>query len=162
MENRCILGISANTRFIGLAIIKDSSLIDYAVKLNKEKWSETKGQKIITSLQTWYEHINIHNIILSKPYAHHQTKQMESLYKKIFQTLKKKNVEVRSYSVSEVLRGWKIKGKKKKTTLFEKIALQYPELHEIVEKDQLNTSVYYSKLFEAIAVATYYQVSLSR
>ena len=162
MENRCILGISANTRCIGLAIIKGSSLIDYAVKLNKEKWSETKGQKIITSLQTWYAHINIQNIILSRPYAHHQTKEMESLYKKIFQTFKKENVEVRSYTISQVLHGWKIEGKKKKKTLYEKIAMQYPEIHGIVEKDQLNTSVYYSKLFEAIAVATYYQVSNSR
>ena len=162
MENRCILGISANTRFIGLAIIKGSSLIDYAVKLNKEKWSETKGQKIITSLQTWYAHINIQNIILSRPYAHHQTKQMESLYEEIIQTYKKGNVEVGSYSISEVLHGWNIKGKKKKTTLYEKIALQYPELHGIVEKDQLNTSVYYSKLFEAIAVASYYQMRNSQ
>ena len=162
MENRCILGISVNTRFIGLAIIKGSSLIDYAVKLNKEKWSETKGQKIITSLQTWYEHINIQNIILSRPYAHHQTKQMESLYQAIVQAYKTKNVEVRSYSISEVLHGWKIKGKRKKTSLYEKIALQYPEINRIVEKDQLNTSVYYSKLFEAIAVATYYQEQVSR
>ena len=160
MENQCILGISVNTRLIGLAIIKGPSLIDYAVKLNKEKWSETKCQKIITSLQTWCRHISINKVILSRPYAHHQTKQMESLYQKIFKAFAEKDVGVRSYSIQEVLLGWNITNKKKKATLFEKVAQRYPEILAVVEKNRRNSSVYYTKLFEAIAVAAHFQSPL--
>src|SRR5438105_3189487 len=82
------LGISTNTRLLGLAIIYRDNLIDYKIHLHKSSWSPSKANKIITSLEPCVRRYSIRNVILSIPYEHHATKESKyliSIIKKYFE-----------------------------------------------------------------------------
>ena len=44
------LGISTNTRLLGLAIINRGVLLDYSIHLHKSPWSPSKANLIVTKL----------------------------------------------------------------------------------------------------------------
>jgi RNase H-fold protein (predicted Holliday junction resolvase) len=152
MVSGCILGISMSTRLTGLAIIQGTSLLDYGIKLHKEKWSDTKAQKIITSLQSRCTHFNIQNIVLSIPHEYYQTQSLVHLIEKINETFKEKNVSITMYSIRETFSYFKLFKKEKKKPFQQKITEVFPELEQYILPPSTNTSRYYDKLFEAVGV----------
>ena len=87
--NMAILGISTNTRLLGLAIIDQGKLEAYNVYLHKSAWSARKAKTIVESLEPCVRQYCITSVVLSIPYAHHQTKEFRvliSLIKTYFET----------------------------------------------------------------------------
>jgi hypothetical protein len=150
MEDNCTLAISSNTRLTGLAIMKGTSLLDYQVRLNKEKWSDTKAQKIIASLQSWFSYFNIQNIILSIPHEYYQTQEMVYLHQKIIDALRGRNVPVTAYPIREVFSFFKLTEKEKKKPFQKTLSKQFPELYQYHLRACSIKTRYYDKLFEAV------------
>jgi hypothetical protein len=150
MENRCTLAISSNTRLTGLAIMKGASLLDYQIKLYKEKWSDTKAQKIISSLQSWCSYFNIQNIILSIPHEYYQTQEMACLHQKIIDAFRGRNISVTAYPIREVFSFFKLSEKEKKKPFQKTLSEQFPELYKYHLRACSIRTRYYDKLFEAV------------
>jgi len=147
------LGISTNTRLVSIAIISQNELVEYFTHLHKAYWSPAKVNEIITSLEPCVRQYCIKKVILSIPYAYHQTKEHSRLTKELIRFFKKKKIAI--YTKSPETFRLLYKGEKKawKQEMRRKIAERFPELHICYRKELRNRNKYYYKLFEAVAAA---------
>lgn len=149
------LGISTNTRLIGLAIINpENSLVDYSIHLYKSSWSPSKANMIVTScLEPCVSQYCIKKVVLSIPHAHHQTKEFKLLVTRIREYFKAKKIPVYEKEASALHCLYPPEQKKTKKALMQALTLQYPQLTLCYHKELRNKNRYYIKVFEAVAVA---------
>ena len=151
------LGISTNTRLLGLAIINQGSLVDYSIHLNKAPWSASKANKIVTSLEPCVRQYCIKSVVLSIPHAYHQTKEFQEFILRIREYFEAKNIPVWA-ETPEALYTFCSPGQKKtKKALMNALCLQFPQLVHCYKKEVRNKNKYYYKIFEAVAVAVLHQ-----
>lgn len=154
MEPPTILGLSFNTRNLGLAVIKLDQIVDYRSRLHKEKWTLQKKEMILTSLVTCIKDYAIQKVALSIPYPRHQTAEFMELMNSIIATAQMRNIKVITY-VPKDLQLLVFNSKKKGLKIIMKqLVTLYPELVPYYEKEMGNKVKYYYKMFEAIGVAT--------
>lgn len=147
-----VLGISANSRVIGLSIIHNNELKDYSVRLYKESWSNSKVDRIVASLSPCIKNHNITHIALAIPYAHCSSQETETVISALKSAFRKQKIPVTLFR-QETLFSICQKRKAKKKALMEHLTKYYPELWYVQQKELRNTRRYYYKLFEAIAAA---------
>lgn len=151
------LGISTNTRLLGLAIIKQGALVDYSIHLHKSSWSPSKVTEIITSLEPCVRQYCIKRVCLSIPHEYHQTKEFKALIARIREYFEKQNIPVYAQK-SEAIYDLCPQGQKKtKKHLMQALSLRYPQLTFCQQKELRNKNKYYYKLFEAVAVAALHE-----
>jgi hypothetical protein len=150
------LGIKTSTRLLGLAIIKQNSLVDYSIHLHKQSWSAAKAKMIISSLEPCARKYSIKRVVLSIPYAHHQTEAFRQLIYAIREYFEAKKIPVYA-ETPEALDSFYPPGQKKtKKALMHAITLRYPQLTLCYRKELRNKNKYYIKVFEAVAMASLY------
>jgi hypothetical protein len=148
------LGISTNTRLLGLAIIKQGRLEDYRIHLHKSPWSPTKANHMITtSLEPCVRQYCIKRVFLSMPYEHHQTKAFKLLITSIREYFKSKSIPVFAETPEAFTSLYPAGQKKTKKFFLQALTLQYPQLSLCYYKEMRNKKRYYIKVFEAVAVA---------
>lgn len=152
MEHTVILGLSFNTRMLGLAVIKGNLLVDYHIKLRKEPWTPRKRELILTSLQPWCESYTITNVALSIPYEKQTSSQTKDLLESLKRYFVEQKIHLSTYPTKALYALCKeVKAKKE---IMRTLAGQYPELLFHYRKEMSNKNKYYVKLFEAVGVAT--------
>ncbi len=147
-----ILGISTNSRVVGIAILKDKVLLDFNVHYYKESWSGTKAYRIIGCLNQYHKRYLINNVAIAIPYEYYQNRETRALTKLIEKHYNKKKILVTPFS-PEALHCIHQETKAKKKAMMECLTGYYPELLLIHRKELRNKRRYYFKLFEAVAVA---------
>jgi len=148
-----VLGISANSRIIGTAILEKDILLDYGVRLLKHRWSFRKADKIIAHIATLIDDYGIMSIALTIPYAHYESKETQALIGRIRTFCRTKKIHVSSYH-PKTLHAFCPQAKAKKKGLMECLVTLYPELRASHSKELRNKRERYHKLFEAVAAAT--------
>lgn len=151
------LGISTNTRLLGLAIINQSGLVDYSIHLHKSSWSPSKANMIITSLEPCVRQYCIKRVVLSIPYAHHQTEAFTYLISCIQAYFETKQIPVFTETPEAFHLLYPAGKKKTKKELMQVLTYRYPQLTLCQQKELRNKNRYYFKLFEAVAVATLHE-----
>ena len=149
------LGISTNTRLIGLAIINhQNSLIDYSIHLHKSSWSPSKAKMIVTScLEPCVGQYCINQVILSRPHEYHQTEAFKHLITCIRKYFEAKKIPVYEKPAEAIHSLYPPEQKKTKKALMQALTLQYPQLTLCYQKEVRNKNRYYIKVFEAVAMA---------
>lgn len=147
------LGISTNTRLLGLAIINQNALVDYSIHLHKSSWSAWKANEIVTSMEPCVRQYCINRVVLSIPHEHHQTKEYKILVEKIKAYFNQKKIPVYERKAEEIYSEYLPSQKKTKKALMQVLTLQYPQLTLCYHKEIRNKNKYYIKVFEAVAVA---------
>jgi RNase H-fold protein (predicted Holliday junction resolvase) len=155
-----VLGISANSRVIGIAILQNNELQDYSVRLYKESWSDSKVERIIASLSPCIQNHSITHIALAIPHVHSTNKETETVISAIKSTFKKQDIPVSTFH-QETLYRICPERKAKKKALMERLSEYYPELWYVQQKELRNVRRYYHKLFEAVAAACLLFIQLS-
>lgn len=156
------LGISTNTRLLGLAIIKQNALVDYSIHLHKSSWSAWKANEIVTSMEPCVRQYCINSVVLSIPHEHHQTKELKILFKKIKEYFDQKKIPFYERTAEKIYSEYLPNQKKTKKALMQVLTLQYPQLTLCFHKEIRNKSRYYMKVFEAVAVAALHEQSVAR
>lgn len=154
MEAPNIMGLSFNTRNLGLAVINQNQLVDYSSKLHKSKWSLQKKDMILSSLVTCIETYNIKRVALSIPFKWNQTKYFSELLNAIVALFQMRKIPVATYSPNEIFLAFPTIKKRSLKKLIAELNLLYPELGTYCEKERNNKNKYYYKMFEAIGVAS--------
>ena len=157
VPNMVTLGISMNTRLLGLAIIKQGAFVDYSIRLHKSSWSPSKVTEIITSLEPCVRQYCIKRVVLSIPYVHHQTEAFKQLISGIREYFEEKNIPVYAMPPEALHSLYPPEQKKTKKVLMKLLTLQYPQLSYCYQKEMRNKNKYYIKLFEAVAVASLHE-----
>lgn len=147
------LGLSFSTRMTGLAVFKSNSLIDYSLKLHKEKWSPQKREMILTSLGSCVDNLTITSIALSIPDQHQQTSGFTELLEAIESFADSHTIPITRYTAKEVYQNFGCPVKRTRNSLMKRLVMLFPELSLYYEREQANRNKYYIKLFEAIGVA---------
>lgn len=162
MEIQTILGLSFNTRNLGLAVVKLNQLVDYSSKLYKAKWTSQKREMILTSLASCIEDYNIQKITLSIPHIRHQTEDFAELMTAIIALAQMRNIEVITYKAKDLFLFIPDSKKKTPRVFMKQLVLLFPELASYYEKEVMNKNKYYYKMFEAIGVATLYSRKIGK
>lgn len=147
-----VLGLSTNTRLLGLAIIQNGHLSEYKVLLHKQPWSPAKVTQIIASLEPCVRRYSIKKVVLSIPHAHHTTKEWKYLAAKMEKYFSAKQIHFEKRSC-QALYSLCSEGQKTKKTLMFSLAARFPELSGFYYKEMRNRNRYYTKLFEAVGMA---------
>ena len=147
------LGISTNTRLLGLAIIKQNALVEYKVYLHKSSWSPSKANMILDSLEPCVRQYCIKRVVLSIPYAYHQTEAFRQLIYRIREYFEAKQITVVAETPEAVSPLYPSGEKKTKKALMRAVTLLYPQLSYCYQKEMRNKNKYYIKLFEAVGLA---------
>jgi len=151
------LGISTNTRLLGLAIINQNGLAEYSIRLYKSSWSPSKANMIVTSLEPCVRRYCIKKVVLSIPHAHHQTEAFKELISCICEYFEAKDIPVYSEPTEALYALCSLEQKKTKKALMKSLTMKYPQLSYCYHKEVRNKSKYYIKLFEAVAIALLHQ-----
>jgi hypothetical protein len=148
------LGISTNTRLLGLAIIHQGQLLDYSIRLDKSPWSPAKATQIITSLEPCVRQYSIKKIVLSMPYLYHQTDAFKTVYNALKQYCTDQQIALLTQPAESFYSLGEEKEKRSKKAVMYAISQQFPQLTYCFQKEMRNKKKYYTKLFEAVAAAT--------
>lgn len=150
------LGISTNTRLLGLAIINQQcGLEDYSIHLHKSPWSPTKATDMITtSLEPCVRQYCIKSVVMSIPHVYHQTEAFTHLISCIRAYFEAKGIPFFEKTPEACYSLCPPEQKKTKKVLMQALSLQYPQLSLCYHKEMRNKNRYYIKVFEAVAVAT--------
>ena len=151
------LGISTNTRLLGLAIIKQGSLLDYSIHLHKSSWSPSKVTEIITSLEPCVRQYCINSVVLSIPHDYHQTEAFKHLISCIQAYFEAKQIPVNEVQAEALHSLCPPEQKKTKKALMKSLCDLFPQLSYCYLKEMRNKNKYYVKLFEAVAVASLHE-----
>jgi DNA polymerase elongation subunit (family B) len=148
-----VLGISANSRILGIATIQGNQLLDFNVRLFKERWSSNKAQKIVSRLLPCIQQYSIKSIALAMPPAHYRNKETEILLRLINTFSRKQKVRITTYN-PKAFSCFCLENKARKKALMDGLSNLYPELGFIQRKELRNKRRHYHKLFEAVAAGT--------
>ena len=154
MEPTVVLGLSVNTRMLGLAVISGNQLVDYHIRLRKDPWSPRKRALILTSLQPWCTCYSINSVALSIPYEKQTSIQTKELLESIKSYFKENGIVLSTYPPPSLQAFCEEAESKTKKEVMRRLALKYPELSYHYLKEMRNKNKYYIKLFEAVGVAT--------
>ena len=148
-----ILGISTNTRLLGLAIIDQGRLVDYLIRLHKSPWSASKANLIISSLEPCVRKYCIKSVALSIPPLHHQTREYHELIARMKEYFDANDIPL-SFIEHPLIYSCCPEGvRKTKKHIIQTLSEQFPILRYCAEKELRNKNKYYIKLFDALAAA---------
>lgn len=148
-----ILGVSTNTRLLGLAVIQQERLIDYSIHLHKSPWSTRKADKILAHLEPCVRRYSITRVVLSIPHAYHQTKAFRFLVACFRRYCAGKHLPLVTQPAAALPTLCQAQQAKTRKALMHTLCLRYPELRYYYLKELRNRRSYYHKLFDAIGVA---------
>lgn len=151
------LGISTNTRLLGMAIITQGKLVAYSIRLHKSPWSARKANMIVTGLEPCVRRYCIKKVVLSIPHAYYHTKASKVLRDRICRYFEANGIPVETASPDALATLCRPGEKKTKKALMKALVEQFPELNYYYHKELRNKNKYYTKLFEAVAAATLQQ-----
>ena len=143
---------------LGLAVFKSNLLMDYSLKLHKEKFSLSKTELFLSSLQTCFESYTVKHMVLSIPEVYQQTGDFQDILKAIQGFAQSNDLQFTCYPVKELYERFGNPVKRTRLGLIKRLVLLYPELEVYYHRELSNKNKYYIKLFEAVAAGAYHWV----
>jgi len=147
-----IIGINPGTRYLGIAVLDGSELLDWRIKTLEGKWSEEKIKKAIKILSELFEQYEPNVLVIKKLHPSRRTENLLRLAKKIRDFARCKKMKVFQYSIKEIEEFFIEDEKLNKRNLIEAMVKLYPMLHHDLKKEQNQKNPYYFRMFDAVAL----------
>jgi Holliday junction resolvasome RuvABC endonuclease subunit len=148
-----IIGINPGTRYLGIAVLDGSELLDWRIKTLEGKWSEEKIKKAIKILSELFKQYEPNVLVIKKLHPSRRSENLLRLTNKIKNFVRQKKMKVFKYSIKEIEKIL-IKGEKlNKRNLIEAMVKLYPALHNDLKIEQSHKNRYHIRMFEAVALA---------
>jgi Holliday junction resolvasome RuvABC endonuclease subunit len=154
---KAILGISPGTRIIGLAIIQKGELVEWKVMTFKQMWSADKRKAILVTIDKLCDYHGIQVLVIKKVDPLRSSPDLDSLVAAIVRQAERRPIKVKLYSLSDLDYNIQTDKKQTKEGIREQVANRHPELKNDYLKERNNRREYYTKMFEAIAMAEQYK-----
>lgn len=150
---KCVLGISPGTRVIGIAILQNGELIEWKVKTFSERWSKDKRKAILETVKALCTYHEVSLLSIKKVDPLRSSPELDRLVEDLIEQAKDHKINVQLFSLSDLDYGLREGKRQTKRKLSEQIAEKYPEVKHEYLKERNNRREYYTKMFEAIALA---------
>ncbi len=145
------LGISIGTRTVGIAVAAYRELEEWQVKSFKDSWSKQKLIIICAEIKKLAISYKVKQVLIKLPET--GSAAVSALVHAIEILLQKLSVMVSILSLSDVKQGWGDNSINKKE-LVALVVRQYPFLERLYLREQAAKTMYYIKLFEAVALVS--------
>lgn len=157
-----ILAINPGTRYIGIAVLDGSDLIDWGVKVIEGKWSPDKLAKIANIISGLITDYQPSVVAIKKTHPSRTSTQLDEVCSRIKLIVQDHRLELRQYSIEEIkaLHGQSANAGKIK--LAELVSIKYPVLIRALRKEQNASNSYHIRMFEAVALATACLINTSK
>ena len=149
-----IIGINPGTRYLGIAILHGSELLDWRIKVLNGKWSEEKMKKAVGIISEFFDRYEPTHLAIKKLHPSRRSRNLAQLTAKIKEFSRRKGLEVSQYSIKDVEEFFIEDEKLNKKNLAEVICKEYPALFYEIKKEKNHKNSYYMRLFEAVALAS--------
>ena len=136
---------------MGFALFCGSDLRDWGVKNIDGRWSKDKVKKIRMFLLSMIHQYKPDVIAIKSSHPSRTSPNLNHLVGQIKDMARGERLRVYEYPIRE-LKGFFNPGKLNKRQLAELVALEYPFLSYELNKDKSNGSLYYIRMFEAVAL----------
>ena len=153
MPARTLLGISPGTRLLGLAVLRKGELVEWRVKTFRNEWSKEKQDTILATLERLCDYHAVTAIAIKKVDPLKSSPQLDALHTAIVALAQCKGIEVTGYSLADLDYDVRTGGRHTRGELSEQVAERHPELKEVYLRERNNRREYYTRMFEAIAMA---------
>lgn len=148
-----ILGISAGTRTIGIAVLRGDDLIEWQVKTFKAQWSKEKLKSILQTVDGLIEYFKVDALALKETSPVRSSANLKKVIQSMIELARKKRIKYSRYSLDDLKQQSSSNWKNTKDDLMEFIAEKYPILRKEYLKERNNVRPYYLRMFEAIGAA---------
>jgi RNase H-fold protein (predicted Holliday junction resolvase) len=145
------LGISIGTRTVGLAVSMYRELEEWQVKSFKDSWSKQKLIIICAEIKKMALAYKVQQVRIKLPTS--TSAAVSELLSAIEVLFQKLSIAVVVLTLGEVKRLWGTDTNNKKE-LVAKVVQQHPFLQRLFVRSREGTSLYYIKLFEAVALVS--------
>ena len=149
-----IIGLNPGTRYLGIAVLDGSELMDWRIKVLEGKWSEEKLKKTTEILSELFNQYEPNALAIKKLHPSRRTENLLRLSDKIKNFARLKKLKVYQYSIKEIESFFIEDEKLNKQNLIDTIANLYPILHHDLSKERSQKNAYYIRAFEAVALAS--------
>jgi Holliday junction resolvasome RuvABC endonuclease subunit len=149
-----IIGINPGTRYLGIAVLDGSELLDWRIRALEGKWSEKKINKVIEILSELFDRYEPNVFVIKKLHPARRSENLLRLANKIKDFARCKKLKVYQYSIKEIESFFIEDEKLNKQNLIDAIANLYPILHNDLSKERSQKNAYYIRAFEAVALAS--------
>ena len=157
MAAKAVLGISPGTRVVGLAVIRDGELVEWKVKTFKETWSTEKRKAILGTIRRLCQYHTVGALCIKKIDPLRSSPQLDRLMRNFVKQAKRYGIKAQLYSLSDLDYDLRTGKRQTKDKLAEQVAEHHPEVKDAYLRERNNRREYYTKMFEAIAMAEQYK-----
>ena len=151
-KGKTILGISIGATTYGIALLKNHTLEDWQLKTVHGRWSTLKLRTILSAIERYCTENGVTVIALKSPDTVRSSRDINVLVKGVVKLAEKKQILFYQYTISELKEYCE---EDNKEGLIRYVALQYPEMYAVLNRQKQIRSSYYYKMFEAVCVARY-------
>ncbi len=149
-ERTTILGLSLGTSTLGLAVLRDTKLLEYRTKQFRGTWSKWKLHIIMRVLKWYCLRYSVTALAIKYPLQY--SPYIHELSKAIKQFAKQYDITIYTLSIHDLKSVATDMAKNKEDVMKCAVSL-YPELLTYATKARLCRNPYYTKLFEAVLAA---------
>ena len=153
MKAGTVLGISPGTKSVGLAVMRNGSLVYHAVRSFPGKWSGKKLRTIVYALEQVLGRYQVTHVAMKIPDRLPDSLGFTQLLGSLNVLFERKVDRRQYYMFSDVKKRHCGDGPQTAAELMRIIATVYPELMPEYRKERANKNKHYIKLFEAVAAA---------
>jgi hypothetical protein len=151
-HDKSILGISVRSNHIGIAVIKDSSLMYWKVRKFNGAWSQKRLEKMIALVQHTAQRYSVTAIAVKVPPRGLLSKGLVELVSEISRLASTNDITLQPYRIQELKRFLSKKSLNKKV-LLHLVCERFPILERYYQRELANRQPYHIKMFEAVAAA---------
>jgi hypothetical protein len=148
-----ILGISTDTRTVGLAVLRNGELIDWRVKTFKGVWSKEKLNTILRRVETVLEYYAVTAIATVKADALKESRQQQIFAAELGELAIRKGLRIYGYTIHDLRNASGGRYKNQRKCIADYVLDKYPIVRHEYLKERNNKRQYYFKMFEAVLCA---------
>lgn len=135
--------------------MENRNLIDWKVKTFKGSWNSSKMKDIVFTFQEYIQEHKVSNVVLKKPDVLRTSSGLEQLISEIRILCQRRNLRLSLISLKTLKSRYSEEKRFTKSQMIKQVVQNYPELYLEFNKEQKQKNRYYTKMFEAVALALY-------
>lgn len=149
-----ILAINPGTKYLALAVFKNTELREWQIKTFKGKWSAEKMKDILAAIADFIIQYQIDALAIKRLHPSRSSANLNRLVSEIKGLVKGRCLLVCERSIRNLERYFCLGGRRNKRRMAEAVVLEYPVLFNEFEKEKHHKNPYYLRLFEAVALGS--------
>lgn len=147
-----LLCILPHTRYLAIVIFSGLELRDWMIKNLQSKTSDDKKKHVKDILEKLIAHYGIDTVVIKRVNKIRSSDKLNRIIESILAFIRKKRLSIHQYSLEEIKETIIPNGKSNRELTFIEVLKRYPALHILYNKEKINKNLYYSRIFEAVAI----------